>query len=493
MFENNNNSTNQTINKEMYITTSVVDEIYDNLTFFDLYGSSVIIFIIITLFIFIVFSYCKIMQTKQPIVDDWANQRCKPQNMLLAGFINHPEGKTAFEYTSENFQYCIQGILKNITGYALEPFQYMIQSITQIFNEMNESIQNIRKVIARLRNGLSDIAQDLMNRLLNIMIPIQKIFISLIDVFQKTQGTMTAGLYTMLGSYFTLQTIMGSIMELIIKILVALSIIIVGLWITPFTWPAAASMSSVFVAISIPLGIIAAFMKDVLHINSSGIPKLRCFDEYTPITLLGGKKKYIKYINVGDMLMNGSYVTSKIKTTSEGLNMYKLNNVIVSETHLVKYNHSWIRVSEHPEAKYISYNQPYLYCLNTSNKNIIINDIIFSDWDEINYSNFYKINKKNKDVIFLGNIHEYLDDGFEENTKILLQEETKNIQDIKIGDLLYKGSKVYGIVEVECKKLKNNKNNNKKCLYHLLTTNGLLNINGIEVGDYNTLIDKNII
>ena len=50
MFENNNNSINQTINKEMYITTSVVDEIYDNLTFFDLYGSSVIIFIIITLF-----------------------------------------------------------------------------------------------------------------------------------------------------------------------------------------------------------------------------------------------------------------------------------------------------------------------------------------------------------------------------------------------------------------------------------------------------------
>jgi hypothetical protein len=45
--------------------------------------------------------------------------------------------------------------------------------------------------------------------------------IALMDTFQKIQGTMTAGLYTMLGSYYTLQALMGAIIELIIKILVS--------------------------------------------------------------------------------------------------------------------------------------------------------------------------------------------------------------------------------------------------------------------------------
>ena len=51
------------------------------------------------------------------------------------------------------------------------------------------------------------------------MIPIQKMFITLMDVMQKIQGVMTGGLYTMLGSYYTLQALMGAILEMIIKIL----------------------------------------------------------------------------------------------------------------------------------------------------------------------------------------------------------------------------------------------------------------------------------
>ena len=494
------NKTNHTT--KMDDTVFLINETYDKLSYFDLYGNSVIIFIFVTLFVFAVFSYCKIIQTKEDIADDWTNQRCKPQNMLFAGLITHPEGTSAFQYTSDNFQFCVQSILTNITGAALEPFQFMIKAITKIFEGISNSIQQIREVINKLRESLREFAEDVLSRVLNIMIPFQKMIISVMDIFQKVQGTMTAGLYTMLGSYYTLQSLMGAILELIIKLLITLVVIIVGLWILPFTWPAAASMTAIFLAISIPMAIIVFFMTEVLHIKSSAIPKLRCFDEYTLIPLQNGNKIYIKDINIGDKLENGSYITAKIKVTSSQLRMYRLNNIVVSGSHLVNHKNKWIRVEDHPNAEQITYNKPFLYCLNTSNKIIELSGITFSDWDEINDDKLTSLNKQNENIKNLENIHEFLDDGFEENTQIKLYNSKKQISEINIGDILENGSFVYGLVEVEAGKLRKytNKTPPKK-LYHLLTTYGsfltelksLQNINSINVKDYNNLIDKFII
>jgi len=212
------------------------------------------------------------------------------------------------------------------------------------------------------------------------------------------------------------------------------------------------------------------------------------------ITLIDGNNIYIKDIQVGDKLENGSYVTSKFKVTSANMKIYILNNIIVSESHLVKYKSKWIRVNEHPSAEEINYDKPFLYCLNTSNKIIELNKIIFSDWDEIVDNKLNILNKNNKNIHNLENIHEYLDDGFEENTEIKLDKSKKIIKDIKIGDILENGTIVYGLVEVDAIKLrkyKKKKINSK--LYHLLTTDGSLTINSIDVKDYNNLIDKFII
>ena len=178
---------NINIDKNMNNTVFFINETYDKLSYFDLYGNSVIIFIFITLFVFIVFSYCKVIQTKEAIANDWVNQRCKPQNMIFAGLITHPEGTSSFQYTNDNFQYCVQNILTNITGYALEPFQFMIKSLTQIFQDSQNAIQQIRELINRIRNSIRTFAEDVMSRILNIMIPIQKIFIT---SFVEVKGSL---------------------------------------------------------------------------------------------------------------------------------------------------------------------------------------------------------------------------------------------------------------------------------------------------------------
>ena len=471
-------------NINMKTTSKFINKTYDSLSYFDLYGNSVIIFMFVTLFVFLVFSYCKVMQTKEAIADDWVNQRCKPQNIPFAGIITHPEGTTAFQYTSDNFQYCVQNILTNITGYALEPFQFMITVLTKVFAALSNAIQQIREIINRLRNSIKEFAEDVMSRILNVMTPIQKMFIALMDTFQKIQGVLTGGLYTMLGSYYTLQALMGAILELIIDILIALVIIIVGLWILPFTWPVAATMTVVFLAIAIPMAIIIYFMTEVLQIKSSALPKLRCFDRKTKFMLIDRSYKYIEELNPQDILSDGSAVTSKIIVTSKDLQMFNLNGIIVSESHIVKYNNLWIPVREHPDAQKIhTYNEPYLYCLNTSTKTIILNDIIFTDWDEIYDDslefilNYYSIESPE-------NLSNLVDCGFQKNTKIKLFNEEKTIDAVNIGDILSTGGVVYGIVELTTNNLGNEQ------LLNLLVSNKKFEVGTVLYSDYNNNIDS---
>ena len=286
----------------------------------------------------------------------------------------------------------------------------------------------------------------------------------------------------MLGSYYTLQSLMGAILDLMIKVLVTLVIIIVGLWVMPFTWPAAASMSAVFLAISIPLAIIIVFMSEVLHIKSSKIPKLRCFDRKTRIHLDDGTFKHIEEIKPNDRLFDGSIVTAKIQVTSEGLKMYNLNGIIVSESHIVNHNGNWMPVRDHPLAiKLLSYREPYLYCINTTSKIIILNNTIFTDWDEIYDDNLEFILRH----AYNENIAQLIDKGFKQDTLIALKNGEKQLKDVKIGDYLSTGGIVYGTVE-----LNNTNLGNKDKLYNLLVSNGLFKAENVVQPDYNENIDS---
>jgi hypothetical protein len=341
---------------------------------------------------------------------------------------------------------------------------------------------------------------------------------------------MTASLFTLLGSYYALKSLMGAIAQLIIIILIALAVTIAMLWIFPFTWGAAISMTAVFIAISIPMVIMIVFLLDVLKVQTSlsvptlSIPSVKCFDKNTLIEMEDGSKKKIIDINIGDKLKHNNEVTAKIKVETTGSYMYNLNGITVSDSHFVKYLNKWICVSSHPKAiKLSSYNEPYLYCLNTKQKIIYINDIVFTDWDELFERDFVDLKLKSKEI------NKYMDGGFFGNTLVNLKNgTTKEIKDIIVGDFLENGEKIYGIVEINGKDLveqyeyylgKNifikgspnliicNKNNHfistinldkihkniinikETKLYHLLTNQKSFYIEGIKFCHYNASID----
>ena len=508
-----------------------IKKMYEKLNYFDQYGGSVVLFVIITIILIILISYCFIMINAQPIIDDWANQRCKPTIIPVAGFITHPEGVTATEYTQENFTYCTQNILSNITGYAIEPLTYITNTLNISANQIEADLQSVRGMFDKIRNMFQEVSQELMGRIMNVTIPLQQIIISFKDLMGKIQGTMTTGLFTLLGSYYTLQSLMGAIAQFIVTILIAFAAIIAAFWIIPFTWGVAISNTVIFVALSIPMIIILAFMKDVLHVQTGlRMPTIKCFDKDTLIKMADGTSKTMSNLKVGDLLFKNNEVTAIIKVETKGSIMYKLNNIIVSDTHIVNYQNSWIPVSKHPDAvQYSSYDEPFLYCLNTSNKIIMIGDYIFTDWDEV-YNTYIEEIKTNSIIRIncLKDIHACIDGGFAGLTQVKLKNGSyKNIKDVQINDVLECGEIVYGLVEINGdtvnEQFKYNLGNvfieggpnlimrnsnvgfistlsldpiNKQVLinkhnslYHLLTNVQSFHIDEIQFYDYNAIID----
>ena len=84
------------------INIKKISKMYENLTYFDQYGSSLLLFILISILLFIFYSYCFVMTNIEPIKNDWPNQRCNPYNIPFAGLINKPDDMTATEFTKLN-------------------------------------------------------------------------------------------------------------------------------------------------------------------------------------------------------------------------------------------------------------------------------------------------------------------------------------------------------------------------------------------------------
>ena len=508
-----------------------IKKMYEKMTYFDQYGASVLLFIIITIILLIFISYCYVKANAQPIIDDWANQRCKINIIPFAGFITHPEGISASDYTYQNFTQCTQSILSNMTGFMVEPLTFIVKMINSVVEDIKNALNSIRAMIDKVRTFFQAMAEEVMGRIMNVMIPLQKIIISFKDVIGKIEGTLTAGLFTLLGSYYTLKSLLGAIAQFIIIILIALAVLIAIFWILPFTIPVALANTVIFIAISIPMILILVFMTDVLKVHPSlEIPALKCFDENTLIKMNDGKDKKISEISIGDILDKDNEVTAIIKVETKGSIIYKLDDILVSDSHIIQYKDKWIPISQHPEAiKCNFYDKPYLYCLNTRNKTIHIKNYVFTDWDEI-YDNYISEVKNNniKNINNIKDIHEFLEGGFDKNTEIkLLNKETKKIKDINIGDILENGEKVYGTVQINgntteqyiynlgkfspivggpnlniCDSKLNftstlSLDENKKykkivlsdTLYHLLTDKQTFNVENIKFYDYNASID----
>jgi hypothetical protein len=240
--------------------------------------------------VIIIFAFCcanaylKIRANAQMIRVNWPKYRCNPAYIPFAGLIMKPRGSfhEKIQFANENFEYCVQTELKSISSMFMEPLYYSQSVAMSTLNGIATALNAMRTLINSLRDALSSIIADVMSRVLNVMQPVVGILMSVRDLMGKIQGIMTASLYTLYGTYDTIQSGLRSVFEIIVIIMIAMGAVIVAVWIAvavaiafgPFGVPVVIAMTAtgvaltaVYLGIAIPMGIIAHFLAETMHIQ----------------------------------------------------------------------------------------------------------------------------------------------------------------------------------------------------------------------------------
>lgn len=263
------------------------------------------------------------------IKKDWSNYKCNPLYWFFS------------ENVSQDFTYCVQNTQINMMGELMQPFNYMIQSLTSIGGQFNDSINDIRVMFSSMRTFIADIVENVFGVFLNLIIEFQKMVISIKDIVGKMVGIMVTIVYVLDGSIKTMNS----------------------------AWDG-------------PSGQL------VKSIGS-------CFHPETKITLANGEKVNMEQAPLGAELLGGGKIFALLKIdNSKKESLYKIKgesqNIYVTGEHFVfdKDKNKWIQVKNY---KYAELQDEliidYFSCLITTNRRIKIDNELFWDWEDDELTN----------------------------------------------------------------------------------------------------------
>jgi hypothetical protein len=465
-------TTDADIKAKIAETRKKLDELYLMSGYMDKYGKDVWISFIICISFTIFICYYSLINALQVVKADWPNQRCNPLFMPFAGLINKPTNQTNLEYTAENFTGCINSLVQFIAIMAFEPFRIIVAMINKTIEELIEAANKIRKVFDDIRNRSKDLFEHIYTAIANLMVAFINFVVKLKDSMAKVNGVLTSALYVLFGSYMAMESLFLSILDLVTLILIIIAAIIVvyiivsiclfaipifGVALSAPTIAAAVSGAVIMIAILIPVIWFEIMMLRVLDLSVAPPPSVpSCFAGETLVPLFAtGESKPIRDINLGDKLQNGGLVTATMKFSAAKQQIYTLKGVVVTGEHRVFYPEQgrWLKVKDHPESIALpKFKEPYVYCLNTTAKEFIINETLFSDWDDIDEKVWNDLKKNCVDLpahFTLADIHTYLESGLAPHTMIKLKSGLAvPIQDVNINDILEDNTKVLGVIKV---------------------------------------------
>jgi len=350
----------------------------------------IVLFMIITGFV-LIYTINKYTDIDN-IKKNWGNDRCNPMIMPFASIFGYN--------TKENFEFCMGKTFNNFSMPFFGSIGTMFSQFTTLLTMIFDSISSLRTTVASLGGGINVVFQEFTDRISNFFFRLR---VSAIHI-KSLIGRMYAVLFSVM--YMGMSGITG---------------------MSSFTNTFLFSFLNVF-----------------------------CFPKDTNIDVKGKGLIPIKDIKIGDVLLpTNSRVTATFCLFSKGQPMVKLGNITVSTNHYVMYIGKPIMAGDHPYAIKIpawDSDEP-LYCLNTSNNRIPVDNFVFLDYDETtdgdkDTMNFIegRLNSTtvNKDYKF----KEYCT-AIGENTVIKTTTGNKLAKDVKIGDKLVTGSEVVGLIRRE--------------------------------------------
>ena len=169
--------------------------IYKKTTYFKSYGTSIFLFILITLIFFLFFSYLNVKNHLHQYQSDPAKYRCDPMVIPFASHIFPHPGISNSEFNRSNMMYCMREVLKDLLSEILLPLEYVAQLIQSIHLQNFGSLNFLRAIFSEIRDAMNGIFDMVFNLLKNLFAAINNIIIYLSDAIIKSITLVLSGVY----------------------------------------------------------------------------------------------------------------------------------------------------------------------------------------------------------------------------------------------------------------------------------------------------------
>ena len=240
-----------------------------------------------------------------------------------------------------NFVYCVQNSMSSFMGFIMQPLTFLTSSMSGMLSGFLNEINMVRAMFDKVRTFISSSVESIFGVFLNLIIEFQKIIIGIKDLIGKSIGIMVTLMYVIDGSVQTMKS----------------------------AWNGPAGQ------------LVQALGK--------------CFHPETKIKLQNGNIVFIKDINLGDVLENGSIVeaTMKLDNKINQIPLYIINsegvnreNIYVTGSHLIFDNKSkkYVKVENYIKAVKTDLFIDWFSCLITSDHKIVVGSEKFWDWEDDN-------------------------------------------------------------------------------------------------------------
>jgi len=358
------------------------------------FNNALFFIVLLSLIIFVLTFGIRTLFDVKKVKENWAEQRCSPMIMPFAGLFGFN--------TKENFEFCMGKIFTTHSSPYMSSIGTMFSQSNDLFGSMFDSMNSMRNTIATLGGGIN-------------------------VIFQEFTERISAFFFRLRVSAIQIKTLIGRMYAILF------SVMYMGLsGITGMT-----TFANTF---------LFSFLNTF------------CFPGDTELVVQGKGRIPIKEVKMGDVLLPGeSTVTATFQFYSRGQPMVRLGSTTVSTNHYVQYEGKWVMAGEHPHAIQLGgwNSEEPLYCLNTSNNHIPVDDWTFLDYDETTHAdeitmNFIesRINAEPSQQCYC--FTEYCP-AVAGTVGVKTTQGAKEARDIRIGDKLVTGSEVVGVIRRQVK------------------------------------------
>jgi len=320
------------------------------------------------------------------VMNQWSTRRCELPVMFTSYFFKPEEDpRSKSEFASANFEFCMKSYVDTFMTSMMAPVTALFSKHLSVAGSSMNMMNILRNIAHTLYGAFSTYLDQFYRRFNASVFQISRVMQFLRMAMKRISGIMMSLIYSGLSIFNGIINTIQFIVKVILIICAIMLAIIIILFFILF--PLIPLIIYVLVLIVQTVSKLSGIMDPGIAADANSKKSGFCFAEWTTVAITRNgttTQKLVSEIQIGDQLADGAYVTAVITMDGSHVELYQINNVFVSGSHLIKgTDHEWKSVDMDERAVLSTRTSSSVFCFNTTTNVVTIDGLQFRDWEEI--------------------------------------------------------------------------------------------------------------